>query len=139
MARAVDDEDNQHFLKVIAQCREISGFILHAYCLMGNHIHLLIQTDNEPLELVMKRIGTRYVVWYNSKYSRVGHLFQDRFKSEPVENDAYFLKALRYILNNPVHAGLCDKAENYPWSSAADYYRGGGITDTSFAEKMLGH
>ena len=134
----LDEEDNEHFLDVLLQCRAISGFRLLAYCLMGNHVHLLIQTEKEPLDLVMKRISTRYVMWYNAKYERVGHLFQDRYKSEPVDDDAYFLTALRYILNNPVKAGKCRKSADYPLSSAQDYFHGGGITDISFAEEMLG-
>ena len=134
----LDSEDNQHFLDVLVQCREISQFGLYAYCLMGNHVHLLLCAEAEPLEQVMKRISTRYVIWYNHKYSRIGHLFQDRYKSEAVEDNAYFLTVLRYILNNPVKAGICQKAEDYPWSSAKDYFTGSGITDTAFAEEMNG-
>jgi len=134
----LDEEDNRHFLKVLWQCREVSGFTLMAYCLMGNHVHLLLQAGREPLEQVMKRIGTRYAMWYNSKYERIGHLFQDRYKSEAVKDDAYFVTVLRYILNNPVKAGLCVKATDYPLSSARDYMTGRGMTDTAFAEEMLG-
>ena len=134
----LDEEDNRHFMEVLELCKEISEYRVYAYCLMGNHVHLLLQTGKEPLELAMKRIGTRYVVWYNAKYDRVGHLFQDRYKSEPVENDAYFLTVLRYILRNPVKAGICEKPEAYELSSAKDYANGGGLTDTTFAEGMLG-
>lgn len=134
----MDEEDNRHFLKVLEQCREISLFRLYAYCLMGNHVHILLQTAGEPLEQVMKRIGTRFVVWYNQKYSRTGHLFQDRYRSEPVQDNGYFLTVLRYILNNPVKAGICSSAESYPWSSDADYIHREGITDISFAESITG-
>ena len=134
----MDEEDNRQFLNVLRQCREISGFRLFAYCLMGNHVHLLLQTGRESLEQVMKRIGTRYVVWYNSKYERTGHLFQDRYKSEAVQDEAYFVTVLRYILNNPVKAGICDKATDYSLSSAGDYLTGEGMTDTAFAEEILG-
>ena len=134
----LDEEDNRHFLKVLWQCREVSGFTLMAYCLMGNHVHLLLQAGREPLEQVMKRIGTRYAMWYNSKYERIGHLFQDRYKSEAVNDEAYFLTVLRYILNNPMKAGICGKATDYSLSSARDYQRGEGMTDTAFAEEMLG-
>ena len=134
----LEEEDDRQFLKILVQCREKSDFRLYAYCLMGNHVHLLLQTDGEPLGQVMKRIATRFAVWYNNKYDRIGHLFQDRYKSEPVMDDAYFLTVLRYILNNPVKAGICRRTEKYPWSSAKDYYSGGGITDTSFAEDMVG-
>ena len=134
----LEDEDNLHFLEILKQCMEMSHFRLYAYCLMGNHVHLLLQTKDEPLGHVMKRIGTRYAVWYNYKYSRSGHLFQDRYKSEPVQDNAYFLTALRYILNNPVKAGMCRRMEEYRFSSAADYFRGGGITETAFAEELTG-
>ncbi len=134
----LDEEDRKSFLHILVQCREISHFSLYAYCLMGNHVHLLLQTGEESLSQVMKRIGTRFVVWYNTKYSRTGHLFQDRYRSEPVQDNAYFLTVLRYILYNPVKAGICQAADQYPFSSARDYFNGGGITDTSFAEEMAG-
>ena len=92
-----DNEDSEKFLQILKDCKAISEFKLYAYCLMGNHIHLLIHETEEPIEKFMKRIATRFVYWYNIKYQRVGHLFQDRFKSEPVEDDAYFLTVLRYI------------------------------------------
>ena len=134
----MDEEDNRQFLKVLVKCREISGFSLFAYCLMGNHVHLLLQTGKEPLEQVMKRIGTRYAVWYNNKYERTGHLFQDRYRSEAVKDEVYYFTVLRYILNNPVKAGICHKATDYSLSSARDYLTGNGMTDTAFAEAILG-
>lgn len=112
-----DDEDCEKYLQCLADCKKVSGFVLHAYCLMGNHVHLLLQVGKEPLSQIFKRLGVRYVYWYNWKYKRTGHLFQDRFKSEPVEADAYFLAVLRYIYQNPVKAGICKKPEEYPWSS----------------------
>ena len=136
----LDDEENLHFVEVLSQCREMSGFRLFAYCLMGNHVHMLLQAEREPIDLVMKRIGTRYSVWFNSKYGRVGHLFQDRYKSEAIHDDSYYLTALRYILNDPVKAGICVRAEEYPYSSAREYYTGEstGMTDTAFAETITG-
>lgn len=133
-----DEEDGRHFLAILQLCREISGYRLLAYCLMKNHVHLLLKTEKEPLELAMKRIGIRFVAWYNAKYARVGHLFRDRYRSEPVCDDAYFLTVLRYILYNPVKAGICEKPEDYLLSSAGAYFFGGGITDTSFAEEIFG-
>ena len=134
----LDEEDSQHFLDVLQFCKGISEYRVYAYCLMGNRVHLLLQTGKEPLDLAMKRISTRFVVWYNAKYDRIGHLFQDRYKSEPVDDDAYFITVLRYILRNPVKAGICEKPEAYELSSAKDYYNGGGMTDTAFAEGMIG-
>ena len=101
-----DEQDCKKFIKTLIDCKKISGFKLYAYCLMPNHIHLLLKAENEDLSVIMKRIGCRFVYWYNAKYQRVGHLFQDRFKSEPVEDDEYFLCALRYIHLNPVEAGI---------------------------------
>jgi REP element-mobilizing transposase RayT len=134
----LDEEDSRHFLDVLQLCKGISEYRVYAYCLMGNHVHLLLQTGKEPLELAMKRICTRFVVWYNAKYDRIGHLFQDRYKSEPVDDDTYFITVLRYILRNPVKAGICENPEAYELSSAKDYYDGGGMTDTAFAEEIIG-
>lgn len=132
-----DDEDHEKYLQCLTASQTASRFTLHAYCLMGNHLHLLIQEGPEPLELIFKRIGTRYVYWYNWKYQRTGHLFQDRFKSEPVDDDAYFLAVLRYIYQNPVKAGLCKKPEEYPWSSCHTLGSPNTITDHSKALELL--
>ena len=132
-----DQEDCDKFLQVLKECREICGFGLYAYCLMGNHIHLLMQEVNTPIESCMKRIATRFVYWYNIKYQRTGHLFQDRFKSEPVEDDAYFLTVLRYIHQNPVKAGLCNKVEEYRNSSFNEFFKDCGMTDNSFVFELI--
>jgi hypothetical protein len=100
---------------------------------MGNHVHLLLKVQDEGLETIFKRIGGRYVYYYNVKYQRVGHLFQDRFKSEPVDNNEYFLTVLRYIHQNPVKAKLCSKVEEYPFSSFAEYLHESTFVDTEFA------
>ena len=89
--------------------------MLFQYCLMDNHVHLLLQTGSDPLNLIMKRVGIKYAGYYNWKYMRTGHLFQDRFRSEPVEDDRYFLAVYRYITLNPVKAGLSDQIGEYPW------------------------
>lgn len=111
----LDEEDNLRFEKIITNVHQKSGFHLFAYCLMGNHVHLLIQEVDEPLELVFKRIGASYVYYFNQKYELQGHLFQDRYRSEPIDNDAYFLDVIRYICRNPVKAGLCSDPLEYPW------------------------
>ncbi len=133
-----DEEDFLRFLTVVGECKDISGFELYAYCLMTNHVHFLIKTVEEPLEMIFKRIGSRYVYWYNLKYQRSGHLFQDRYKSEIVENESYFLTALRYIIQNPMKAGIEDAPGIYPWSSYRAYLgRKDRLTDTGFAEGMF--
>ena len=132
-----DEEDYEKFFQILQECKAVSGFKLFAYCLMGNHIHLLIKPEQESLEQVFKRIGGRYVYWYNVKYQRVGHLFQDRFKSEPVEDDSYFLTVIRYIHQNPVKAGICKEIGDYKYSSYRDYQKELGLVDTDFAYSML--
>lgn len=135
-----DEEDNRKFLEVLNDCKAVSGYKLFAYCLMGNHVHLLIKVEKEELEQIFKRIGGRFVYWYNGKYSRVGHLFQDRYKSEPVETDEYFLTVLRYIHQNPINAGLSRTVDEYSWSSYHEYVtpKKEQLTDTEFALEMIG-
>ena len=96
-----DTEDYYRFLDIVHECREECEFKLYAYCLMGNHVHLLLKVETDSLETIFKKIGGRYVYYYNVKYQRIGHLFQDRFKSEPVDDDSYFLTVLRYIHSLP--------------------------------------
>lgn len=127
-----DGEDCEKFLQNLKDCKAISGYKLFAYCLMGNHIHLLIQEEIEPIEQIMKRISTRFVYWYNIKYQRVGHLFQDRFKSEPVEDDGYFMTVIRYIHQNPVKAGLCKNLANYEYSSYNEFFKSSDLIDKEF-------
>lgn len=116
-----DEEDCIKFKQTLQQYKVVSGYEVYAYCLMGNHLHLLMKVGKEPLEQLMRRICGSYVYWYNRKYDRIGNLFQDRFKSEPVEDDGYFLTVLRYIYQNPVKAGLVQRVEQYKWSNYSDY------------------
>ena len=132
-----DEEDNQKFIEVLKDCKLISGYKVFAYCLMGNHLHLLMKVEKENLGQIFKRIGARYVYWYNWKYHRKGHLFQDRFKSEPVDDDSYFLAVLRYIHQNPVKAGI--DGLNYKFSSYNEYLneKDGQLTDVDFVYEMI--
>lgn len=132
-----DTEDCDKFIQILHECKAVSEFKLFAYCLMNNHIHLLIRPETEPIEQVFKRIGARYVYWFNVKYQRAGHLFQDRFKSEPVENDAYFLMVLRYIHQNPTKAGICRNIEDYKYSSYQEYIAKSWVVDTNFVFDMI--
>lgn len=132
-----DEEDCVRFLETLQKYKFQCGFELYAYCLMGNHIHLLMKEGKEDLTQIFKRIAGSYVYWYNWKYHRCGHLFQDRFRSEPVETDEYFLTVLRYIHRNPVKAMLCQLAEEYSYSSMREYLSGTELTDTGFALSMI--
>ena len=132
-----DSEDYEKFLEILKDCKAISEFEIFAYCLMGNHIHLLLKEVKEPIDQIMKRIATRFVYWYNIKYQRVGHLFQDRFKSEPVENDEYFLTVIRYIHQNPVKAGICKKPQDYTFSSYNEFFKKQTFVDCGFVFGMI--
>ncbi len=124
-----DDEDCRKFLETMQRAKRESGFQLFAYCLMGNHVHILLKEEKEPLEVIFKRIGSTYVSYDNWKYQLHGHLFQDRFRSAAVEDDAYFLDVLRYICQNPVKAGLCEKMFDYPWLGCSEITKDDALLD----------
>jgi len=136
----LDPEDNRYFIGLLERFKKSCEYEIYAYCLMGNHVHLLIREgDRTSTGDIFRHIGSAFVYWYNIKYERVGHLFQDRYKSEPVEDEAYLLTVFRYILMNPVKAGLCGRPEQYPYSSAEEYLDGkDGITDTALIRGILG-
>lgn len=100
------------------------NYFLYAYCIMDNHIHLLIQPNDQALGDIMKRIMATYAIYFNKTYERIGHLFQDRYKSEVVEDRKYFFTLLNYIHNNPVNAGICDHPSKYPYSSFVELASG---------------
>ncbi|WP_312562341.1 transposase [Anaerospora sp.] len=130
------EEDFLNFLGIVKRVKAAQQFQLYAYCLMRNHIHLLIHEQNEDIAKTMKRIAVSYAGWYNSQYERTGHVFQDRFKSEPVEDHQYLLTVLRYIHNNPVKEYLVTNPEKYRWSSCKEYYEDAlpidEVTDTAY-------
>lgn len=130
-----DDRDYQTFLEGLRKYRNQSNFALMAYCFMPNHLHLLLRADagSEPIGKIMRRLGTWYVYRYNRRYERSGPLFEGRYKSEAVEDDAYFLTALRYIHRNPVKAGMVSSPVLYPYSSCAFYLsaQADDLVDTS--------
>ena len=116
-----DDADRNRYLDTLMRFKRSGSYELYAYCLMSNHVHLLIRGLNDTVSSVMKRVGVSYVYYLNEKYDRVGHLYQDRYRSEPVDTDQYFMSCSRYIHNNPVDAGLVENPESYPWSSFRFY------------------
>jgi len=128
-----DEEDKKRFLETLEYYRRKSGYLLYGYCLMNNHIHLLIKEKNESISELIKRISSSYVYWYNQKYERCGHLFQERFKSEAVETEEYFLIVLRYIHQNPLKAGITKNINKYLWSSYQGYIGNSGNIDIDLA------
>jgi len=116
----IDEQDKRKFMKTIFQKRAEDRFLLYAYCIMSNHAHLVVKESKELISKSMKRITTSYASYFNIKYRRVGHVFQDRFKSEAIKNDSYMLSAIRYVHNNPVKANIA-RLKDYPWSSYHEY------------------
>ncbi len=112
-----DEEDKNRFIQILFNKKKEKGFLTYAYCLMDNHVHLLVKEGAEGIATMMKRINVSYAYYFNQKNHRVGHVFQDRFKSEPVNDDRYLLAVIRYIHNNPVKAGIVAKPGQYKWSS----------------------
>ena len=127
-----DAEDKQKLFLKIKDFKEIIGYKVYGYCLMDNHVHLLIHEGSEPVSTIIQRLCSSYVQWYNWKYERSGHLFQERYKSEVVEDDRYLLTVLRYIHQNPVKAGVTKLVQDYKWSSYGEYINGPVICDTTF-------
>ena len=133
-----DDEDYLKFVETLEKYKAVSGYKVFAYCLMSNHIHILLKAEKEEPDLIIKRVAGSYVYWYNWKYYRRGHLFQDRYRSEPIENDLYFLTVMRYIHQNPVKANLVKNIDEYRYSSYNDYIiNDDRIIDTEFAYSMM--
>ena len=116
-----DDDDKERLLETLVRYKEKSGYSIYAYCFMDNHFHLLLKVGEEPLEQIMRRICGSYVYWFNKKYERIGNLFQDRFRSEPVEKETYFLTVVRYIHQNPIKARITESIQEYKWNSYCEY------------------
>ncbi len=133
-----DDQDSQVFINCLIACKKRFNSKIYAYCLMGNHVHLLINEGDEPISTVMHWLDGSYAVWYNQKYERKGHLYQGRFLSVTADTRSAFLQILRYILQNPVKAGLTRNLATYKYSSGAEYMYGKrGISDLDDPLKLM--
>ncbi len=133
-----DTEDYNRFLSTLERFCMETGVRVCAYCLMENHVHLLIYDKKKNVSLMMKKLEVSYSMYFNRKYERSGHLFQDRYLSENVENDSYLLTVFRYILNNPHKAGICT-TQAYPWSSYRQYEHPAPFMDLRLIRHLLGH
>lgn len=133
-------QDYLKYLDILEYQKLQCGFKIYAYCLMSNHVHLLIQTTSTPLASIFRKINTTYSCWFNLKYQRSGPLLDGRYYSEPVNDYTYFACVLRYIHRNPIKAGLEEHlGENYKWSSYLSYIKETkDFTDTSFALEQMG-
>ena len=111
----------ERFLELLSQADTLE---IAAYCLMDNHVHLVVRAELPELSEAVKKINIRYAMGYNRHGDRVGHVFQDRYRSEVILNDSHLLQAVRYVHNNPVKAGLAAGPEAYKWSSYPEYLDG---------------
>ena len=116
-----DEEDSQKFLELLRHYKKVCGYQIFAYCLMENHVHIVIHEGQEDIASIFKRIGAAYVYYYNIKYHRKGHLFQDRFRSEPIYDDEQLETVIRYVHMNPVKAEIVKRPEDYKLSSFGAY------------------
>lgn len=133
----IQNEDYLKFLYIIKSIKEKNTFNLFGYCIMENHAHLLIQEISEPISDVVKRICSTFVYWYNQKYERFGHLFQERFKSVSVETENYLFAVLRYIHQNPIKSGVSNGLTKYKWTSYNEYLKNKYFVDTDYILSMF--
>ena len=111
-------EDIKYYIKAMYSLTKEQKVKIISYCIMNNHAHILLQTDNLiELSKYMQRLNIRYGKYYNKKYQRVGYVFRDRFKSEGIYSEEHLYNCIKYIYNNPVKAGICNKAEEYQYSN----------------------
>ena len=113
----LDDEDRESFLAVLAECIARFGWLCHAYCLMDNHYHLIVETPHANLSAGMRQLNGVYTQRFNRRHGRAGHVFQGRFKAILVERDSYLLELCRYVVLNPVRAKMVQDVSQYAWSS----------------------
>ncbi|KAB2336766.1 transposase [Cytobacillus depressus] len=116
-----DDADRKHYLTLLAKTKERYPFILHSYCLMTNHIHLLLETIDTRTGLIMKHLHSNYAKYFNKRNDFTGYVFERRYGAEWIDSASYELDVSKYIHLNPLKAGIVTKLEDYPWSSYRAY------------------
>lgn len=131
-----DDIDRNEFLKRLRAMAE-DGIRIHAWCLMSNHVHLLVCSREQSISKPLHKLCTSYALYFNGRHAHIGPVFQGRFASFPIESEAHLLETVRYIHLNPKDMGFSDPGE-YRWSSFGEYTGARDICDTSFVLKMLG-
>jgi REP element-mobilizing transposase RayT len=132
-------KDREKFLEYLESATKRYGAAIHAYCLMSNHYHLLLETPAGNLAQIMRHINGAYTTYFNVKRKRSGHLFQGRYKAILIEADEYAIELLRYIHLNPVRVGMVGKPEEYQWSSHRSYIGQNKVTDWLKTEFILGY
>lgn len=126
-----DDTDRIQYCRRMSRILDETKGGLYAWCLMGNHIHLVANMQIEVLSAFMKRLNGGYARYFNERHGRSGHLFESRFGSEPIKTDEQLMTAVRYVHRNPVKASMTVSCD-YRWSSYREYISSPSITDTAF-------
>ena len=116
-----DPQDYRVYLKILREAKEELDFEICSYCLMTNHVHLVIETNEISISDIMKKVNMHYSIYFNRKYDLVGHLFQGRYKAQIIEKDNYILEVSRYIHLNPIRANMVENPQDYKWSSYSMY------------------
>ncbi len=116
----IDDEDKNKIMQILKEKKQDNAFFIYAYCILDNHIHLVIREGSDDISRILKRAATSYASYFNKKYSKTGHVFQDRFKSETINDDACLRAVIRFIHKNPEKAGIASM-DQYLWSSWPEY------------------
>lgn len=137
------DEDRWEFLELMRDCCREAGVTVIAWCLMGNHVHLVLADYEDAMSVAMHRLLLTYARRFNKRTGRTGHLFQNRFDRRSLDTDRYLMAAIRYVHSNPQEAGIA-LIERYPWSSFAEYLRAydndttRGFSDPSCVLELFG-
>jgi REP element-mobilizing transposase RayT len=113
----LDDADRRQWLTLLGEVCARYNWFCHAYCLMDNHFHIVVETVDSNLSAGMRQLNGVYTQWHNRTHDRVGHVFQGRFKAVMVQREGYLLELARYVVLNPVRAGMCNQPDHWPWSS----------------------
>ena len=132
-----DDADRLFFLGKLSEFKDQNGADVLAWCLMGNHAHLLVRCPADSLVRMMRSLNTSFGRYYNGRHAHVGPVFQDRYKSYPVESEAYLMETVRYIHLNPQSAGI-GRCDEYEWSSYRSYFEEESLCDTTFILNVFG-
>lgn len=113
-----DDDDRRLFLALLAHATRRTSWDCHAFCLMPNHHHLIVETHIDLVSVGLHELNGRYAQAFNQRHERTGHLFGDRYAAFVIRDDEHLRAAAEYVLQNPVRAGLCERARDWPWSRA---------------------
>lgn len=131
-----DDDDRRRFLALLGSSTQGTSISIVAWCFMDNHVHLVLADPKDEVSAALHDLAMSYALYFNRKCQRTGHVFEGRYKSLPIDTDEYLLQVVRYVINNPVAAGI-SSLDDYPWSSFPEYCGQKGLTDVGIVLDMF--